>query len=248
MPEYLAPGVYVEEVSFRAKSIEGVSTSTTAFIGPARFGPLSGEPELLTSFNQFERIFGGLDQLAYALETDLQATPAAMTNYLAHAVRAFFANGGRRLYVARAFRSFADVNKARAAATPAQPALALPADQNGAAAATAALQVAIAAVGAAQEAADAVREAALIALQALVQGILPADVSPPMIDLEVASAADIKTALQKTANTLTDEKDTAQAALTAENNNIKTAAAAHDSAALQAALDRIQAKLPAGRT
>src|SRR6266508_207123 len=195
MPEYLAPGVYVEEVSFRAKSIEGVSTSTTAFIGPARFGPLSGEPELLTSFNQFERIFGGLDQLAYALETDLQATPAAMTNYLAHAVRAFFANGGRRLYVARAFRSFADVNKARAAATPAQPALALPADQNGdgiatrrisvpsvemvaagraaeqgAAAATAALQVAIAAVGAGQEAADAVREAALIALQALVQG------------------------------------------------------------------------------
>ncbi len=77
---------------------------------------------------------------------------------------------------------------------------------------------------------------------------MPADVSPPMIDLEVASAADIKTALLKTANTLTDEKDTAQAALTAENNNIKTAAAAHDSAALQAALDRIQAKLPAGRT
>ena len=29
MPEYLAPGVYVEEVSFRSKSIEGVPTSTT---------------------------------------------------------------------------------------------------------------------------------------------------------------------------------------------------------------------------
>ena len=26
MPEYLSPGVYVEEVSFRAKSIEGVPT------------------------------------------------------------------------------------------------------------------------------------------------------------------------------------------------------------------------------
>ncbi len=39
MPEYLAPGVYVEEVSFRSKSIEGVSTSTAGFVGPARFGP-----------------------------------------------------------------------------------------------------------------------------------------------------------------------------------------------------------------
>ena len=31
MPEYLAPGVFVEEVSYRAKSIEGVSTTTTGF-------------------------------------------------------------------------------------------------------------------------------------------------------------------------------------------------------------------------
>ena len=31
MPEYLAPGVYVEEVSYRSKSIEGVSTSTNGF-------------------------------------------------------------------------------------------------------------------------------------------------------------------------------------------------------------------------
>jgi hypothetical protein len=40
MPEYLSPGVYVEETSFRAKSIEGVSTSTTAFVGPTRKGRL----------------------------------------------------------------------------------------------------------------------------------------------------------------------------------------------------------------
>ena len=39
MPEYLAPGVYVEEVSFRSKSIEGVSTTTTGFVGLARYGP-----------------------------------------------------------------------------------------------------------------------------------------------------------------------------------------------------------------
>ena len=42
MPEYLAPGVYVEETSFRAKSIEGVSTTTTAFVGPTRYGPVGG--------------------------------------------------------------------------------------------------------------------------------------------------------------------------------------------------------------
>ncbi len=49
MPEYLAPGVYVEETSFRAKSIEGVGTSTTAFVGPTRRGPVTGTPELVTS-------------------------------------------------------------------------------------------------------------------------------------------------------------------------------------------------------
>ena len=36
MPEYLAPGVYVEETTFRQKSIEGVSTSTAGFVGPTR--------------------------------------------------------------------------------------------------------------------------------------------------------------------------------------------------------------------
>ena len=64
MPEYLAPGVFVEEVSFRPKTIEGVSTSTTGFVGPARFGPVEGEPPLLTSFADFERIYGGLDRLS----------------------------------------------------------------------------------------------------------------------------------------------------------------------------------------
>lgn len=36
MPEYLAPGVYVEEVSYRSKSIEGVSTSTNGFVDGIR--------------------------------------------------------------------------------------------------------------------------------------------------------------------------------------------------------------------
>jgi phage tail sheath protein FI len=99
VPEYLTPGVYVEETSFRAKSIEGVSTSTTAFVGPTRKGPFidlnvaeperQETPELLTSFGDFERIYGGFEDLAWG------------SNYLAHAVRAYFDNGGSRLFVAR---------------------------------------------------------------------------------------------------------------------------------------------------
>jgi len=99
MPEYLAPGVYIEETSFRPKTIEGVSTSTTGFVGPTRFGPTEGTPELITSFTQFERIYGGLDPLEYE---------KSRPNYLAHAVRAFFDNGGSRLYVARTFKEADD--------------------------------------------------------------------------------------------------------------------------------------------
>jgi len=100
MPEYLAPGVYVEETSFRAKSIEGVGTSTTAFVGPARKGPFRATtdaqevPEMLTSFGDFERIYGGISDLSLS-----GGSPG--TNYLAHAVRAFFNEGGSRLYVSR---------------------------------------------------------------------------------------------------------------------------------------------------
>ena len=100
MPEYLAPGVYVEEVSFRSKSIEGVSTSTAAFVGPTRKGPLSGTPEVITSLGDFERVYGGLANLSFDSGTDQDPQ---LTNYLAHAVNAFFNNGGARLYVARTF-------------------------------------------------------------------------------------------------------------------------------------------------
>ena len=102
MPEYLAPGVYVEETSFRAKSIEGVGTSTTAFVGPTRKGPVASAtepPELLTSFVDFERIYGGLADLRFGT-----ADPGTDTiGFLAHAVRAYFNEGGARLYVARAY-------------------------------------------------------------------------------------------------------------------------------------------------
>ena len=105
MPEYLAPGVYVEETSFRSKSIEGVSTSTTAFIGPTLKGPVmprnaserwNATPELLTSFSDFERIYGGYESLTFGSTTTV--------NYLAHAVQAYFNNGGARLYVGRLYK------------------------------------------------------------------------------------------------------------------------------------------------
>ncbi len=94
MPEYLEPGVYVEETSFRAPSIEGVGTTTCAFVGPTREGPPPGvAPPLLTSSADFERSYGDAGDFAFAGGT----TP----HYLAHGVHAFFANGGRRLYVLR---------------------------------------------------------------------------------------------------------------------------------------------------
>ncbi|HED32733.1 MAG TPA: phage tail protein [Gammaproteobacteria bacterium] len=112
MPEYLAPGVYVEETSFRQKTIEGVSTSTTGFVGPCRFGPVNGEPELLTSFSDFERVYGGIDQLDFG-----DVTPNTH-NYLAHAVRAYFEEGGRRLYVSRTFNSAGSGDDGRGAWSP----------------------------------------------------------------------------------------------------------------------------------
>jgi phage tail sheath protein FI len=94
MPQYLSPGVYVEETSFRTKTIEGVSTSTPAFVGPTRGGPTWGFPEPLTCLADFERIYGSIDPLNF---DDV----GPMVNYVGQAVRAFFDNGGSLLYVSR---------------------------------------------------------------------------------------------------------------------------------------------------
>lgn len=102
MPEYLAPSVYVEETSFRSKSIEGVSTSTTAFIGPTRKGPLKEPPELISSYVDFERVYGGFSDLSF-LKAEGAAETKNSTNYIAHAVKNYFDNGGARLFVARVY-------------------------------------------------------------------------------------------------------------------------------------------------
>ncbi len=119
MAEYLAPAVYVEETSFRSKSIEGVSTSTTAFVGLTARGPVSAGtgaviPPLLTSFADFETYYGGVDNLLIGGNS--------APNYLAHAANAFFANGGGRLYVARVLGAGAAAATSGVLNTPAGPA------------------------------------------------------------------------------------------------------------------------------
>ncbi len=99
MPSYLAPGVYVEETSFRAPSIEGVGTSTAAFAGPTLTGPIGGTPPVLTSFGDYANIYGSFDNLS------ISANPSdpANINYMALSVQGFFDNGGSVLYVSRVF-------------------------------------------------------------------------------------------------------------------------------------------------
>jgi hypothetical protein len=82
--EYLAPGVYVEEVANRARPIEGVATATAAFVDTFRRGPLQRAIGV-TSWAEFERHFGGR----------WQKSPASS------AVEAFFANGGRGAWIVR---------------------------------------------------------------------------------------------------------------------------------------------------
>ena len=100
MAEYLAPGVHVEETSFRTKSIEGVSTSTAGFVGQCRYGPVNGPPTLITSFNEFQRYFGNTENQILGTQT--------VENYFAHGVKLFFDNGGQRVYISRIFRSSAN--------------------------------------------------------------------------------------------------------------------------------------------
>jgi phage tail sheath protein FI len=96
MPEYLAPGVYVEEVSYRTRSIEGVSTTTSSFVGPTRFGPRHDALDIITNLNAFELTYGDREKLVFD-------DGVVVDNWMWHAARAFFEEGGRRLYVKRIY-------------------------------------------------------------------------------------------------------------------------------------------------
>ena len=91
MAEYLHPGVYVEEFDSGAVPMQGVSTSTAGFIGLAERGPVVGQPQLVTSFADYKRIYGG-----YLSEAGYGAG-----RYLPYAVEQFFLNGGSRAYIMR---------------------------------------------------------------------------------------------------------------------------------------------------
>jgi len=81
--ETLHPGLYFQEIP-GAPPVEGVSTSTGAFVGVCRKGAI-GEPIFVTSWPDFVFKCGSYTN----------------DGYLAYAVRAFFQNGGSRAYISR---------------------------------------------------------------------------------------------------------------------------------------------------
>ena len=93
------PGVYVEEIPSGVRTITGVATSITAFIGRALRGP-TNQPVTINSYADFERIFGGL------------WAPSS----LSFAVRDFYLNGGSQAIIVRLFHPFFGSDADRAAA------------------------------------------------------------------------------------------------------------------------------------
>jgi phage tail sheath protein FI len=81
-PSY--PGVYIEEIPSGVRTITGVATSITAFVGLAFKGP-TNEPVRIQNFGDFERVFGGL----------------TFDSTMSYAVQQFFLNGGSDAIVVR---------------------------------------------------------------------------------------------------------------------------------------------------
>ncbi len=81
----MTPGVYIEEVDAGPPPIVGLSTSTAGFLGETLTGP--DEPCLVTSFAEFEELYGGY------LPLSVSSAPFA--------VAGFFQNGGKRCFIAR---------------------------------------------------------------------------------------------------------------------------------------------------
>ena len=96
MPAALTyPGVYIEEVPSGVRTIVGVSTSITAFVGRARRGPVNS-PIRIQSFADFSRVFGGL----------WQASP------MSYAVNHFFQHGGTEAMIVRVHNGDVDADRA----------------------------------------------------------------------------------------------------------------------------------------
>jgi len=85
MPTQLSyPGVYIEEIQSGVRTITGVATSVTAFIGRALKGP-EDDPKTINNYGDFERIFGGLWK----------------GSSLGNAIRDFYLNGGQQAVIVR---------------------------------------------------------------------------------------------------------------------------------------------------
>jgi phage tail sheath protein FI len=93
VPEYLSPGVYLQEVDSGPRPIEGVGTACAAFVGMAPSGP-ANTPVLITNWSQYVQTFGHLDQSGRRLAH-------IAGSHLSHAVYGYFLNGGGRCYVTR---------------------------------------------------------------------------------------------------------------------------------------------------
>jgi len=78
------PGIYIEEVPSGVRTITGVATSITAFIGRALRGPVN-DPITINNYGDYERRFGGLSQ----------------ASTMSFAIRDFFLNGGGQAIIVR---------------------------------------------------------------------------------------------------------------------------------------------------
>lgn len=94
------PGVYIEEIPSGVRTLSGVATSVTAFIGRAQRGPVD-DPVFLSSFAEFERTFGGL----------------WVDSAMSYAVRDFFLNGGGQAVIVRVFAPSEGEGDGKATAT-----------------------------------------------------------------------------------------------------------------------------------
>jgi phage tail sheath protein FI len=92
MPNYLSPGIYMEEVDRGSKPIESVGTAVAAFVGytekasdvkDGKTVSLLGKPTLVTNWSQYVAKFGGFADGVY--------TPDSVYGY--------FANGGSIAYI-----------------------------------------------------------------------------------------------------------------------------------------------------
>jgi phage tail sheath protein FI len=89
MPSALSyPGVYIEEIPSGVRTIIGVATSITAFVGRTVRGPVN-DPVRIQSFSDYVRVFGGLAELST----------------VAYAVQQFFLNGGTDALIVRVHRN-----------------------------------------------------------------------------------------------------------------------------------------------